>query len=81
MIYIPLIHVAVAHKEAWEKAEILHRDISCGNILIDDNKEGFGFLNDWDLCKSKDIKEATQANRSVGCPCFCEIPCSLFTDL
>jgi len=26
----------VAHQDAWEKANILHRDISCANILIDE---------------------------------------------
>ncbi|KAF8067994.1 kinase-like domain-containing protein, partial [Lyophyllum atratum] len=36
-----------AHKQAFEKCRIIHRDISAGNILIDDN--GRGILNDWDL--------------------------------
>lgn len=41
------------HQDAWTLANILHRDISCGNILIEDyvNDEGQpetrGFLNDW----------------------------------
>ncbi|KAI0076496.1 hypothetical protein K474DRAFT_1224555 [Panus rudis PR-1116 ss-1] len=38
---------------AYEKAQTLHRDMSSGNILIDD--EG-GFLNDWDhsfICSAK----------------------------
>ena len=40
----------------------MHRDVSVGNILIDDDPQGVepdatgykqprGFLNDWDLCK------------------------------
>uniref|UniRef100_A0A0W0FNH0 Fungal-type protein kinase domain-containing protein n=1 Tax=Moniliophthora roreri TaxID=221103 RepID=A0A0W0FNH0_MONRR len=42
-----------AHKDALEKAKILHRDISAGNILITD--EG-GMLIDWDFSKHEDIK-------------------------
>ena len=38
-----------AHKEAYEKAHILHRDISVGNIMI--TSEGRGLLIDWDMCK------------------------------
>ncbi|KIM39244.1 hypothetical protein M413DRAFT_48285, partial [Hebeloma cylindrosporum] len=36
------------HDAAYFDAKILHRDISVGNILID--KDGDGFLIDWDLC-------------------------------
>ncbi|KAI0073235.1 hypothetical protein K474DRAFT_1649851 [Panus rudis PR-1116 ss-1] len=36
--------------EARDKASILHRDLSLGNILLDKNKGGF--LNDWDLASS-----------------------------
>ncbi|RPD69692.1 hypothetical protein L226DRAFT_526400 [Lentinus tigrinus ALCF2SS1-7] len=39
------------HRLAWEKAGLLHRDISLGNILIvvEPNKAGFvGFLHDFD---------------------------------
>ncbi|KAI0050113.1 hypothetical protein FA95DRAFT_685061 [Auriscalpium vulgare] len=38
-----------AHTEAYEKSHVLHRDVSTGNILIDE--DGRGFLIDWDLCK------------------------------
>ncbi|KAK0460051.1 uncharacterized protein EV420DRAFT_1534795 [Desarmillaria tabescens] len=37
----------VAHREAFEKCRLLHRDVSGGNILILPN--GDGMLNDWDL--------------------------------
>ncbi|KAF8493565.1 hypothetical protein BU17DRAFT_59579, partial [Hysterangium stoloniferum] len=37
------------HGDAYDKAEILHRDISSGNILI--TATGGGLLIDWDLCK------------------------------
>lgn len=44
-----------AHKEAWETAGILHRDVSMGNILIDTESRAVrAFLNDWDLCKYKE---------------------------
>ncbi|GJE90362.1 hypothetical protein PsYK624_064930 [Phanerochaete sordida] len=42
----------IGHKEAWRDAQILHRDVSMSNILIDLD-EGAAFLNDWDLCKFK----------------------------
>ena len=35
---------------AWEVAEILHRDISVGNIMINARTRR-GLLIDWDLCK------------------------------
>ncbi|KAF8518123.1 hypothetical protein BU17DRAFT_30085, partial [Hysterangium stoloniferum] len=44
------------HGDAYDKAKILHRDISSGNILITDT--GGGLLIDWDLCKRlQDIYE------------------------
>ena len=39
----------VAHADAYNKARILHRDISARNILISDS--GTGILIDWDLSK------------------------------
>ncbi|KAF8497626.1 hypothetical protein BU17DRAFT_103228 [Hysterangium stoloniferum] len=39
----------IAHGDAYDKAEILHRDISSGNILI--TQTGSRLLIDWDLCK------------------------------
>lgn len=42
--YLPL-----AHKAAYNNANILHRDLSPGNILIGPN--GKGLLIDWDLSK------------------------------
>ncbi|KDR84298.1 hypothetical protein GALMADRAFT_87215 [Galerina marginata CBS 339.88] len=40
----------IAHQEAFQKCGILHRDISAGNIMIND--EGRGILNDWDLART-----------------------------
>ncbi|KAG2746053.1 hypothetical protein P692DRAFT_20678448, partial [Suillus brevipes Sb2] len=38
----------LAHQDAYEKAKMLHRDLSVGNIVI---FRGQGFLIDWDLAK------------------------------
>ncbi|CCM01096.1 uncharacterized protein FIBRA_03144 [Fibroporia radiculosa] len=44
-----------SHRDAWERARILHRDISVGNVMIEWDGTSFrGILNDWDLCKYKD---------------------------
>ncbi|KAH9174768.1 hypothetical protein EDB89DRAFT_2241537 [Lactarius sanguifluus] len=39
----------IAHMAAYERAGILHRDVSAGNILI--TEDGSGILIDWDLSK------------------------------
>ncbi|CAL1715112.1 unnamed protein product [Somion occarium] len=62
-----------AHSQAWEMAEVLHRDISDNNVLIiqekiDGKYEIRGILIDWDLCKyKKQLEEdrvATNDNQS-----------------
>ncbi|GJE86559.1 hypothetical protein PsYK624_026390 [Phanerochaete sordida] len=56
----------VAHRQAWEKAEVLHRDVSAGNIMIDVHT-GKGFLNDWDLAKYKeDLGSGAPASEAGG---------------
>ena len=60
-----------AHQYVWNNVEILHRDISDGNIVlyeVPDTGEILGLLIDWDLCKYKDelSKGPTQKNRSVS---------------
>ncbi|RDX51396.1 hypothetical protein OH76DRAFT_1481666 [Lentinus brumalis] len=48
----------IAHREAWEDAGVLHRDISVSNILIVEPGRGkvirTAILSDWDLCKFKE---------------------------
>ncbi|KAG2124763.1 hypothetical protein BD769DRAFT_1291472, partial [Suillus cothurnatus] len=49
------------HKDAYEKAGILHRDLSIGNIVI---FHGKGILIDWDLAKSISTKGPRQSTRT-----------------
>ncbi|KAI6161826.1 hypothetical protein EDD17DRAFT_1896753 [Pisolithus thermaeus] len=44
---VGIFHAMEAHWKAFEKARVLHRDISVNNILIDENGEGI--LVDWAL--------------------------------
>jgi len=46
----------IAHTAAYNKAQILHRDISARNILI--TKEGTGILIDWDMSKKVKVRVA-----------------------
>ncbi|KAI0038785.1 hypothetical protein FA95DRAFT_1600021 [Auriscalpium vulgare] len=46
---VAIYDALTAHSDAYTKAKILHRDVSAGNILIDE--EGRGLLIDWDLCR------------------------------
>ena len=51
-----------AHISAYENAQILHRDVSAGNILITD--DGSGILIDWDLSKVTPEVEAKPRRHS-----------------
>ncbi|EKM49689.1 uncharacterized protein PHACADRAFT_265259 [Phanerochaete carnosa HHB-10118-sp] len=55
----------LAHRDVYEVAGILHRDVSIGNILID-IETSRAILNDWDLCKYRNEmnRAATQHARS-----------------
>ncbi|KAK0235334.1 hypothetical protein EDD85DRAFT_72906 [Armillaria nabsnona] len=46
----------IAHQQAFGKLQIMHQDISVGNILITEDINGHlgGILIDWDLCQSVD---------------------------
>ncbi|KAK7041730.1 hypothetical protein VNI00_009019 [Paramarasmius palmivorus] len=44
-----IAHAIEAHRDAYEKAGVLHRDISVGNILI--TNDGEGLLIDWEFSK------------------------------
>ncbi|KAG1866120.1 hypothetical protein F4604DRAFT_1928133 [Suillus subluteus] len=50
-----------AHKDAYENAKILHRDLSVGNVVI---YRGVGFLIDWDLAKLLTIQGPRQTTRT-----------------
>ncbi|KAG2029840.1 hypothetical protein BDR03DRAFT_839063, partial [Suillus americanus] len=57
------VHDALlAHQDAYEKAKLLHRDLSVGNIVI---FRGQGFLIDWDLAKLVTIEGPRQTTRTV----------------
>ena len=43
-----MLTIFTAHRDAWVKARVLHRDISDNNIMIDE--KGRGVLIDWVLC-------------------------------
>ncbi|KAG1734425.1 uncharacterized protein EDB91DRAFT_1250943 [Suillus paluster] len=51
----------LAHKDAYEKAGVLHRDLSIGNIVI---YFGKGILIDWDLAKLISMKGHRQVTRT-----------------
>jgi len=58
----------IAHRDAYIKTRILHRDVSAGNILI--TEKGSGILIDWDLSKKvKDYVEPKPRlhSRTVRC--------------
>ncbi|KAH8100115.1 hypothetical protein BXZ70DRAFT_1008623 [Cristinia sonorae] len=60
----------LAHAAAWEATEVLHRDISDGNIIIyfdftEPSQVTEGLLIDWDLSKYRnELGRVSQQNRS-----------------
>ena len=63
--------VSTGHQQAYEKAGILHGDVSISNILIDvdSTPSNFkAFLNDWDVCTyiSEPGKSSTRHNHTVS---------------
>ena len=54
----------IAHRDAWVKANVLHRDVSVNNIIIvevrsvntsgEEEVRRIAVLCDWDLCKYKE---------------------------
>ncbi|KAK0495542.1 hypothetical protein EDD18DRAFT_1392243 [Armillaria luteobubalina] len=55
----------IAHQQAFEKLQIMHQDISVGNVLITEDINGHlgGILIDWDLCQLTD--KITKGSNSV----------------
>ncbi|KAK7030390.1 hypothetical protein VNI00_014134 [Paramarasmius palmivorus] len=54
-----------AHRAAYDRLKILHRDVSAGNILIrHDGKEGF--LIDWDFSKEVTDDESPRQRERTG---------------
>ncbi|RPD57166.1 hypothetical protein L227DRAFT_655598 [Lentinus tigrinus ALCF2SS1-6] len=80
----------LAHYQAWDKAKVLHRDISIGNILIDPRTLTRALLIDWDLCRLECELESgptepdrigTFQFRSALAACFPRKPYRLSDDL
>ncbi|KAK7687780.1 hypothetical protein QCA50_008999 [Cerrena zonata] len=72
-LIVVVYHAFRAHRWAWQRASILHRDISDNNVLVVYrlDEKGLpvvgGLLIDWDLSKDKEQLDAEQAldvNRS-----------------
>lgn len=57
-------HAMKAHWKAFQKAGVLHRDVSVNNILIDEN--GNGVLIDWELAVFIDDKSDFEVQDRVG---------------
>ncbi|KAJ8701089.1 hypothetical protein PTI98_004052 [Pleurotus ostreatus] len=65
-------HAFQAHKVAYTKCQLLHRDVSGGNILIQRN--GNGLLSDWDMAvKEEDIQNGPRAHERTGTWAFMSI--------
>ena len=60
----------VAHDAAYYDTDILHHDISVGNIMI--SEEGEGFLIDWNMCVwvGPGAMSLERVERTVG-SCIC----------
>ncbi|GLB40026.1 hypothetical protein LshimejAT787_0705360 [Lyophyllum shimeji] len=53
-----------AHREAYTRCGIVHRDISARSLLIDDTDHGI--LNDWDLAKHVSDLEQARSHERTG---------------
>ncbi|KAI9429124.1 hypothetical protein F5148DRAFT_1155257 [Russula earlei] len=53
----------IAHTDAYDKANILHRDVSAGNILIAPDRSGL--LINWDMSKRMDVTRQRQPSCTV----------------
>ncbi|KAF8875393.1 hypothetical protein BD779DRAFT_1651255 [Infundibulicybe gibba] len=57
-----IFHAFIAHRQAFERCGILHRDISGGNIMM--TGDGRGILNDWDLARHISADGCRQHDRT-----------------
>ena len=75
LVAIECIKFCIAHQDAWEKAEVLHRDVSVGNILIVDDPSTSpftGFLHDFDY--SSMTAEPPKPGEGAGVICAMKDP-------
>ncbi|TFY59276.1 hypothetical protein EVG20_g7849 [Dentipellis fragilis] len=61
---VVILDALIALGEAYSLADILHRDVSGGNILI--TEEGRGVLIDWDLSKEITAADTARADWRTG---------------
>lgn len=66
-----LTYDKTAMKEAYKTCNILHRDVSTGNIMLNDRFEGI--LNDWDCAAKLPLKHI---RRTVGLSISVSLRCS-----
>ncbi|GJE87421.1 hypothetical protein PsYK624_035040 [Phanerochaete sordida] len=65
MLVYYIYNALIAHRMAYKKAGILHRDVSMSNILINIDKTE-AFLNDWDLCKYNSDEDLGSQDGRLG---------------
>ena len=63
-----LIIICLAHRDAYEKCNIVHRDVSARNVMMTENDRGI--LNDWDLAKrfSEDAAQSVRQHERTESP-------------
>ena len=72
---------SLGHQQAWERAGILHRDVSIGNILIVDKpREGsfLGFIHDFDYSS---VEEEDDEIPHLLMTCLWTMPTTMLTKL
>lgn len=52
----------LAHQDAYEQAQVLHRDISARNVMINPLNDK-ALLIDWDLAKYMDVDQGIKSNQ------------------
>jgi serine/threonine protein kinase len=69
-----LTYAHETHSHAFNKAKILYRDISAGNIILTD--DGKGLLTDWELAKMMGTGGRRRPDRTVSRPAHTVLSCT-----
>ena len=59
--YTHLLLIAIA--SAFHKGNVYHRDISAGNVMMTEDRDIVGILNDWDQAQQTDSKQSQRVVR------------------